>query len=103
MADHLLHNGFYHAAASLAGAVMEDGLRRELTVRGAKATGNLESMNQIALDQTVYGPLVFKQVKVWIDIRNDADHGNWDRVDAQRVESMLRDLPAFLSRDLGMG
>ena len=101
MADHLLGAGYHHAAASLAGAVLEDSLRRELTARGVKATGNLESMNQIALDQRVYGPLVFKQVKVWIDIRNDADHGNWDKVEAERVESMVRDLPGFLTRDLG--
>jgi hypothetical protein len=102
MAEHLLGAGYHHAAASLAGAVLEDSLRRELTARGAKATGNLESMNQIALDQEVYGPPVFKQVKVWIDIRNDADHGNWDRVEAERVESMVRDVPGFLARDLGM-
>lgn len=102
MADHLLGAGYHHAAASLAGAVLEDSLRRELASRGAKATGNLESMNQIALDQNIYGPLVFKQVKVWIDIRNSADHGEWERVEADRVQSMIRDLPGFLIRDLGM-
>ena len=83
--------------------MLKDGLRRELAARGAKATGNLESMNQIALDKAaVYGSLVFKQVKVWIEIRNDADHGKWDQVDAERVGSMLRDLPGFLAQDLGM-
>ena len=102
MADHLLNNGYHHAAASLAGAVLEDGLRRDLTARGSKATGNLESMNQVALDGQIYGPLVYKQVKVWIDIRNNADHGNWDGVEAEWVASMLRDLPRFLARDLGM-
>jgi hypothetical protein len=102
MAEHLLEHGYHHPAASLGGAVLEDGLRRELAARGVRATGNLESMNQIALDQQVYGPLVFKQVKVWIDIRNDADHGKWDRIEAERVASMLRDLPSFLARDLGM-
>lgn len=102
MAEHLLDNGFHHAAASLGGAVLEDGLRRELRERGVKSTGNLESMNQVALDQQVYGPLVYKQVKVWIDVRNDADHGNWNKVEADRVRSMIRDLPGFLDRDLGM-
>jgi hypothetical protein len=102
MAEHLLKNGYHHAAASLAGAVLEDGLRRELTARGVRATGNLESMNQIALDQQIYGPLVYKQTKVWVDIHNSADHGNWDEVVAERVASMLRDLPGFLARDLGL-
>ncbi len=102
MAEHLFNNGYHHAAASLAGAVLEDGLRRELTARGVRATRNLESMNQLALDREIYGPLVYQQTKVWIDIRNDADHGNWDGVVAERVASMLRDLPGFLARDLGL-
>jgi hypothetical protein len=102
MAEHLLDEGYHHAAASLAGAVLEDGLRRTLRDRGAKATGNLESMNQMALDQGIYAPLVFTQVKVWVSIRNDADHANWAAVEAGRVQSMIRDLPGFLTRDLGM-
>jgi hypothetical protein len=102
MAEHLSHQGYHHAAASIAGAVLEDALRRTLQSRGGKATGNLESMNQLAMDGGLYAPLVFKQVKVWIDLRNSADHGKWDEVEAERVASMIRDLPAFLSRDLGL-
>lgn len=100
MAEHLLEQGYHHAAASLAGAVLEDSLRRELSARGVKATGNLESMNQIAADQEIYSRLAFKQVKVWVDIRNNADHGNWGQVDAERVSSMVRDIPGFLLSDL---
>ena len=48
MASHLSSEGYHHVAASLAGAVLEDGLRRCLRLRGQRATGNLESMNQIA-------------------------------------------------------
>jgi hypothetical protein len=45
-AEHLFNDGYRHAPASLADAVLEGGLCRELTARGVKATGNLESMNQ---------------------------------------------------------
>lgn len=100
MAQHLLDEGYYHAAASVTGAVLEDALRRTLRDQDVKATGNLESMNQVALDQGLYRPLVFTQVKVWIGLRNDADHGNWAAVEADRVQSMIRDLPSFLARDL---
>lgn len=103
MAEHLLDESYHHAAASLAGAVLEDALRRTLRDRNWKATGNLESMNHVALDQGLYSPVVFKQVKVWVGIRNDADHGNWDAVEPNRVGSMIRDLPGFLTRDLGIG
>lgn len=103
MAQHLLDEGYHHAAASLAGAVLEDGLRRGLAQRGARTTGNLESMNQVALDKSIYGAIVFTQVKVWISVRNDADHGNWDAVEVDQVRSMIRDLPGFLSTRLGLG
>lgn len=103
MADHLAGQGYHHAAASLAGAVLEDGLRRALRQRDLKSTGNLESMNQVALDQKVYGPMTYKQVKVWIDIRNRADHGQFEAVESDRVGAMLRDLPGFLSKELGIG
>lgn len=78
-------------------------LRRTLTERGAKATGNLESMNQVAIDTGFYSRAVFFQVKVWIAVRNDADHGNWKAVDEAAVRSMIRDIPSFLVRQLGVG
>jgi hypothetical protein len=34
--------------------VVEDALRRTLAGRGEKATGNLESMNQVAMDTGLY-------------------------------------------------
>lgn len=102
IADHLLEAGYFHAAASVCGAVLEDALRRELVSRGFKPGRNLESLNQTCLDNSLYSPLAFKQVKVWIDVRNAADHGEFEKVDRHLVESMLRDLPAFFRRDLGL-
>ena len=100
MAEHLLGLGYHYAAVSLGGAVLEDGLRRELAARARKLRETWKSMNQVPLDQAVYGSLVFKQVKVWIEIRNRADHDQWDEVEAARVKSMLRDLPGFSAWDL---
>jgi hypothetical protein len=102
MAAHLLDEKYPHAAASIAGAVLEDSLRTTLRERGEKATGNLESMNQVALDTQLYGGPVYQQVKVWIGVRNDADHGQWETVTRARVEPMVRDLPGFLASQLGL-
>ena len=102
IAEHLLESGYHFAAASVAGAVLEDALRRCLADHGVKAASNLESLSQIALDKGILTPIVYKQLKVWIDVRNNADHGRFDAVDSAVVASMLRDLPAFLHRDLGM-
>lgn len=102
MAQHLHEEGYVHAAASIAGAVVEDALRRTLRNRHQRATGNLESMNQVALDKGIYERVVFMQVKVWIAIRNHADHGNWDAVEQSAVAAMIRDIPTFLAERLGL-
>jgi len=100
MAEHLDGQNYSHAAASLAGAVLEDALRRVVSDAGRKPGGSLESLAQVALDLGLLGPTTYKQVKVWIDLRNGADHGNWDQVPADQVSSFVRDLPGFLATTL---
>lgn len=103
MAEHLVEEGYAHAGASVAGAVLEDAMRRGLGTRGVKATGSLESMNQVAADQGIYSRITAQQVKVWIGVRNSAAHGNWDAIEANQVQAMVRDLPSFLAQHLGLG
>jgi hypothetical protein len=63
------------------GTVVGDSLRRTLSERGAKATGNLESMNQIALDTTcTSGRSICRSRYGSPAPRNDADHGMWEKV-----------------------
>ena len=100
MAEHLQSEGYFHAAATLAGAVLEDSLRRALSERGQRATGNLESMNQIAFDAHEYGPAVYGQVKVWTSIRNSTAHGKWDEVEATQVRTMVDGIRGFLHESL---
>jgi hypothetical protein len=102
IADHLNAEGYYHAAASLAGAVLEDSLRRALRARGQLANGNLQSFSQVGFDAGMWSPIVHKQLKFWIDVRDKADHAEWDQVDPASVTSMIRDLPGFLSTALGL-
>jgi hypothetical protein len=102
MAQHLADEGYHVAAASLAGAVLEDALRTALAREGKVPSGNLQSYNDRAKDGKLYGPTVFTQVKVWIAIRDAADHGEFDKVDAGAVRSMLRDLPSFMATHLGL-
>jgi hypothetical protein len=100
MANHLHESNYHHAAASLAGAVLEDALRRFAGTKGLKATGNLESLNQVMLDGKLYDRLAYNQVKVWTHLRNLADHGEFQKVHRDDVAAMLRDVPGFLSRHL---
>lgn len=102
MAEYLLDNGYKDPAASLTGAVLEDGLRR-ICVNNTlpvKSGDNISSLNQKLAQNHVYNPLYQKQIQVWNDIRNNADHGNFDQYKMYDVKDMLAGVRKFLSNYL---
>jgi len=103
MAGHLLDNGYHHPAAMLIGAVLEDGLRR--LARGAgiavKSGDDLSALNHRLADNKVYNDLVRKQVGVWADVRNHADHGEWEQVTEPDVRDMYSGVTRFMAERLG--
>jgi hypothetical protein len=93
MADHLLADGCMEAAPSLAGAVLEDGLRRiaknhNVTVR--KDSDNIVSLNTKLAQARVYSSFVQKKVSLWNDIRNNADHGKFEELHAIKQEEIVQ-------------
>jgi hypothetical protein len=102
MAQHLFDTGYKDPAAMLAGAVLEDGLRRIGTMRGIKVKNrdDLSALNQKCADAALYNRLVQKGVQVWIDIRNHADHAEFDQYTDRDVEDMLRGVGVFLAERL---
>ena len=100
-AKYLLNNGYKAPAASLAGAVLENGFRsiasrNEIQVRNGD---DLSSLDQKLASKAIYNRLVQKKISVWIDVRNAADHGRFndfadDDVDGliSGTESLLADL-----------
>jgi hypothetical protein len=102
MAEHLLDNGYKDPAASLTGAVLEDGLRRicgnnNITV---KSDDSINSLNKKLAQNHIYNPLQQKQIQVWNDIRNNADHGHFDQYEQDDVKDMLKGVMGFLSEYL---
>lgn len=102
MAKHLYETGYRIPAASLAGAVLEDGLRRiaekhDVTV---KAGDDLSALNKRLADADVYSRLVQKRIQVWIDVRNPADHGEFDKVKDEDVRDLLAGVEGFLAEHL---
>lgn len=96
-AEHLLSEDYYVPAASLAGAVLEDSLRklchrRDLPVP-AKTT--IESLNMELAKASVYDKLVQKQITALADIRNNADHGKFDKFTKADVEDMIKRIRRF--------
>ena len=101
-AVHLLESGYKAPAASLAGAVLENGLRsianrNEITVR---ERDDLSALNHKLADKEVYNRLVQRKVQVWTDVRNLADHGKFDEFSEKDVRNLIEGAQSFLADHL---
>ena len=98
-ADHLLKNGYLAPAASLAGAVLENGLRSLAKRNGITVKGrdNLQSLNSKVGDKGVYSRLRQQEVAVWIKVRNAADHGCFDDITQNRVADLIAGVRGLLN------
>jgi len=104
MAEHLLSEGYHPAAAaSVAGAVLEDCLRRlHLKHIGPwQGESNISKLNDGLRKAQVYGQATWRQIQVWGDIRNNADHGHFDKVDTQQVKLMVQGVRDFIAKHEG--
>lgn len=106
MASHLLDRGYKDPAAVLAGSTCEAHIRKLCEKNGiatlkASANGNSEAKRASALNQElkshgVYSQSQWRQVQSWLDIRNDAAHGNYEGYTKTQVEQMIGEIRAFL-------
>jgi hypothetical protein len=91
-AQHLLDTKHKDPAASLAGAVLEDTLRKlcdrhKIPYPPKTAIGTL---NAELAKKGVYNNLVQKLVTAYADIRNNADHGFFSKYSDQDVAEMIK-------------
>lgn len=101
-AEYLLRNGFHVPAASLAGAVLEDGLRK-LAERHSIEIPERTKIDRLNADLAraeVYSKLIQKNITAYADIRNNADHGHFDKFKKDDVEAMVGWVKRFLAEHL---
>jgi hypothetical protein len=99
MAEHILDNGYYGAAAALMGGALERGLRDIAQSRDVRlgASGDLAGLNARLAQAGAYNAVRQKEVQYFIDIRNKAAHGHFDqfsRDDAKKLTEGVRELLA---------
>lgn len=98
-AEYLLSEGYYHAAASLVGAVLEDTLRKLCDIRSIayQDKTKINILNTELAKAGVYDKLVQKEITAKADIRNNADHGHFDKFGEEDVKDMVRWVRRFSS------
>ncbi len=102
MSQHLLNNNYKDPAASLVGAVLENGLRQiaqKHTVE-VKSGDDIGSLNTKLADKEVYSRLIQKQIQAWKAIRDSADHGKFGDYKSDDVKAMLEGVQRFLAENL---
>jgi hypothetical protein len=96
-AETLLDAGYHVPAASLAGAVLEDTLRK-LCERGGipiPSSTKIDRLNADLARAKVYDKLIQKRITAIADIRNNADHAHFDKFSKEDVEDMVKWIRRF--------
>ena len=90
-AKHLHDRGYHVPAASLAGAVLEDTLRKLCAVHriAIPEKTNIDRLNAELAKSDVYNKLFQKRITALADVRNNADHGRFDEFSAEDVKDMV--------------
>ena len=101
-AEYLLSEGFYIPAASLGGAILEDTLRKLSDNKGISYSKNtkIDSLNIELAKTNLYDKLTQKEITAKADIRNNADHGYFDKFNKDDVETMIKWIRRFCSEYL---
>jgi len=99
----LLDAGYSGPAAVLAGAVLEDNLRKLCADNAIKLPDKpkMDYMNAQLAKEEIYNKLTQKRLTAIADIRNSAAHGKWEEFTKDDVADMIRWIVAFTDKQFG--
>jgi hypothetical protein len=102
-ASQLLDAGYIGPAAVVAGAVLEDNLRKLCVGQTIELSDKpkLDYMNSQLAKVNFYNKLTQKRLTAIADIRNSAAHGKWDDFTKKDVEDMISWVMIFAETHLG--
>ena len=106
MAEYLVKDGgFKDAAAVIAGSTLEAYLRElcgknnmAIQIPGKDSPKKASALNDELRLGGVYSQAECRQVQAWLDLRNDAAHGNYGEYTRQQVELMISGIVGFIAR-----
>lgn len=102
-AEALMAEGYHVPAAVLAGAVLEDALRKlcdEKSIPTSKPNGERKTVNPMNDDLAkakVYNAAQAHEIRAWASIRNDCAHGDGGKVKPDDVGRMVQGVCSFVA------
>ncbi|WP_329138149.1 hypothetical protein [Streptomyces sp. NBC_00670] len=102
MSDTLLGSGYKDAAAVIVGTALEVHIRALCVKHGVDieladgAPKKANTMNADLKKADVYATLQEKQVTAWMDLRNQAAHGNYEKYDITEVRALANGVRDFM-------
>ena len=103
MAAHLLENGYKDPAAVLAGSSLEIHIKHLCmknnvnTLRNGKPI-KTETLNSELKKEGVYTNMDQKSITAWLDLRNNAAHGNYNEYSKEQVRLLISSVQDFITR-----
>jgi len=104
MADHLLSEGYKDAAAVIAGSALESHLRALADKSGLPISNDAGDplkaarLNDDLRNADVYGKGDQKAVTAWLDLRNNAAHGHYEKYQSGQVGLMIAGIRDLIRR-----
>lgn len=103
MANYLLENGYKDPAAVIIGSVLEEQLRILSSRSNLPITQNnkpikAESLNMELTKAGITSMLDQKSITAWLDLRNNAAHGHYDKYTLDQVKLMSQGVQDFIVR-----
>jgi HEPN domain len=96
--EHLLSQGYFQAAAVIAGCVLEDTLRKLCDKNNITfpKKPTIEPMNVELAKKGIYNQFIKDKVSSIGKLRNHAAHGEWTEFAQKDVEDMIRNVRRFM-------
>jgi hypothetical protein len=102
-ASRFLDEGYYHAAALVAGIALEECLRRHCLQNNValRPKAMMREMNKALTNAKLYGSVINVRISALAEIRNQAAHGQWKEFTAKDVEDMIKWVRIFMENSFG--
>jgi hypothetical protein len=104
MASELQSSGYKDAAAVIAGSTLEEHLRK-LAIKASVAItdsngkpAKASRINDHLKGASVYNAMEWRQVQAWLDLRNAAAHGEYEKYEHAQVANMIQGIGDFMVR-----